>query len=153
MVSLLEEARRSSELRQWLTQRDMLRGWDYHSGTGRLHIAQCLDHFCSEVFGIRSFRALEGDVELPPEEEAVFPALYYGPTADSVYEDGSLPRRPCPFSGKRSPARPRPQAATVADYDWRMLAIAMKDHGWRLYVMKMIADDAEPAFAMLPQEA
>lgn len=153
MIDLIEEARNNAELRGWLTRREQLRRWDHHSGTGRLHIAHCLDHFCSETFGMRSFQVLSREFELPAEEQTVFAALYFGPTGLSIYEDGSLHRRPFPVQPKRSQSRPNSGVLKPSKYDWRMIAKAANDHGWRLYVMTMTGGDDTPAFSLLPQEA
>jgi hypothetical protein len=49
IVALIAEARWVKELRGWLTRREALKKWQHHQGTGRLHIAQCLDDFCQDV--------------------------------------------------------------------------------------------------------
>ena len=84
MVALITEARAKGELRKWVTKWELLRSWHHHPGTGRLHIAHCLDHFCREVFGRRSFVILDPNTVLPCEEETAFPACYYGPDGVAV---------------------------------------------------------------------
>ncbi|MBD1204751.1 MAG: hypothetical protein H9533_11510 [Rhodobacteraceae bacterium] len=103
MLALINEGRRKSELRGWLTQRELLLQWVHHEGSGRLHIVQCLDHFCREVFGRRSYEVLRPNWRLPKGEKPAFPAIYFGPTEPSVYTDG-LPRSR-PFATFRSEAK------------------------------------------------
>lgn len=91
MLALINEGRRKSELRAWLIQRELLCHWVHHEGSGRLHIVQCLDHFCREVFGQRSFEVLQRTWRLRKGQKPVFPAIYFGPTEPSIYTDG-LPR-------------------------------------------------------------
>lgn len=94
---LIVEARGNAELRNLVTVPDLLRSWDRDDGTGRLHIAHVLDHFCREVYGLRSFEVLNLDTDLRPVDDLAFPAEYYGPDAPPVYEDGALKERPCPW--------------------------------------------------------
>ncbi|MFN4154509.1 MAG: hypothetical protein ACK4HF_07630 [Paracoccaceae bacterium] len=94
---LIVEGRGNAELRCLVTAHDLLRSWNRHEGTGRLHIAHALDHFCREVYGLRSFEVLNPTRDLPPVDELAFPAEYFGPDAPPVYEDGALKERPCPW--------------------------------------------------------
>lgn len=98
---LIAEARRNAELRRLVTERDMLRSWhrlrgegfDGRQGTGRLHIAHVLDHFCRSVYALPSFEVLDPKTEIPAEDALAFPAEYFGPDAPPIYEDGALRRR------------------------------------------------------------
>ena len=152
MVALIAEARGKTELRKWLTQRELLRVWNHHPGTGRLHIAHCLDHFCSEVYGLRSFIILDSKTPLPSEEETAFPALYFGPGELPVYEDGSLKRLTCPWSSRPKMHPSRPSKVPPNGFDWRKLGMVMRDHGWRRYVEQDCGDDDAPAFDCLPNQ-
>ncbi|RGP37729.1 hypothetical protein D1012_07390 [Pseudotabrizicola alkalilacus] len=98
---LIAEGRGNSELRRLVTVRALLRSWVRDEGTGRLHIAHVLDHFCREVYGLRSFQVLNPNTILPPVEALCFPATYYGPDAPPVYEDGALKERPCPWMDRK----------------------------------------------------
>lgn len=98
---LIAEARDNAELRGLVTNREMLRSWarlrgtsdEGCPGTGRLYIAHVLDHYCREVYGLRSYEVLNPEVDLPDEDALAFPAAYFGPDAPPIYEDGSLKRR------------------------------------------------------------
>lgn len=90
---LIAEARGNAELRSLTTDRYFLRSWDRDEGTGRLHVAHVLDHYCREVYGLRSFEVLNPEAELPDADTLAFPAEYFGPDAQPIYEDGSLKRR------------------------------------------------------------
>lgn len=94
---LIGEGRGNAELRRLVTVRALLRSWSRDEGTGRLNIAHVLDHFCQEVYGLRSFQVLNPKTILPPVEALCFPAAYYGPEVPPVYEDGALKERPCPW--------------------------------------------------------
>jgi hypothetical protein len=128
------ECRGNSELRRLVTLRALLRSWDTDEGTGRLHIAHILDHFCREVYGLRSFEVLNPGTELPPEDVLAFPAEYFGPDALPVYEDGALKERSCSRT-HHCPKRPtrvsKPEVS--ATYDWRKIGRAMGDRGWRRF--------------------
>jgi hypothetical protein len=99
---LIVEGRSNAELRRLVTVRALLRSWVRDEGTGRLHIAHVLNHFCQEVYGLRSFEVLNPDTTLPSVDTLAFPAAYFGPDAPPVYEDGSLEERPCPWSTRQS---------------------------------------------------
>ncbi|UWQ15666.1 hypothetical protein K3556_07280 [Aliiroseovarius sp. M344] len=99
---LIGEARGVAELRRLVTTRQLLKCWDRDDGTGRLHIAHVLDHYCQEVYRQRSYEVLNPANNLPSAIKLVFPAEYYGPDAPSLYEDGRLKRRPSPW---RKPKR------------------------------------------------
>lgn len=99
---LIVEGRSNAELRRLVTVRALLRSWVRDEGTGRLHIAHVLDHFCQEVYRLRSFEVLNPDTKLPSVDALAFPAAYFGPDAPPVYEDGSLKERPCPWSTRQS---------------------------------------------------
>jgi hypothetical protein len=103
---LIAEARGNAELRAAVSRRECLRSWARAEGTGRLHIAHLLDHYCREVYGLRSFVVVNPETELPDPETLPFPAEYFGPDAPPVYEDGSLLRRPCPWATRRSQSAP-----------------------------------------------
>lgn len=132
MEKLIAKGRRNKELRRWLTNSDALGCRAHHRGTGRLHIAFCLVHYCREVYGMRSFAVLDPKISLPPEEKLAFPAQYFGPSEIMIYEDGSLTKRPCPWATrpKFTAVRP-PSGAPLAAYDWRKIARTMRDHGWQ----------------------
>lgn len=153
MVALIAEARGNSEMRKWLTLRGLLRCWEYHRGTGRLHIVHCLDHFCREVYGQRLFQVLDPKTPLPAEEEVAFPSACFGPDGDFIYEDGSLKRRPCPWASRPKAQPLRPTKAAPSGYDWRKIARAMNDPGWQRYIApKHRGDEDMPAYDCLPQE-
>lgn len=95
---LISEAREGAELRRLVTTRQLLKCWDRVEGTGRLHIAHILDHYCQEVYEQRSYEVLNPANSLPSAIMLAFPAEYYGPDAAPLYEDGSLKQRPCPWS-------------------------------------------------------
>jgi hypothetical protein len=97
---LIEEACGSVELRRLVTTRQLLKCWTRDEGTGRLHIAHVLDHYCKEVYGQRSYEVANPANRLPSAIMLAFPAEYYGPDAPLLYEDGSLKRRPCPWSSR-----------------------------------------------------
>ena len=99
---LVVEGRGNAELRRLVTVRALLRCWNRDEGTGRLHIAHVLDHFCQEVYGQRSFVVLNPKTVLPPVDALAFPAEYFGPDAPPVYEDGALKERPCPWKERQS---------------------------------------------------
>jgi hypothetical protein len=103
---LILEARGNAELRRLVTVRALLRSWGRNEGTGRLHIAHVLDHFCREVYGLRSFKVVDPNYVIPTEEALAFPAEYFGPDAPPVYEDGSLKRRPCPWATRNVQSAP-----------------------------------------------
>jgi hypothetical protein len=150
-VDLIAEARRKAELRGWLTRKEALRPWQHHQGTGRLHIAQCLDDFCQEVYRMRSFEVLDPETTLPPEAEVAFPALYYGPGQTPIYESGDLERRPCSWANRdrNRPAR-NSKPETSPTYDWRKIGRAMGDRGWQRYIGSNHQDhDAQPMTSSL----
>ncbi|RWR29642.1 hypothetical protein D2T31_09365 [Sinirhodobacter populi] len=93
MERLIAEARGSAELRKGVTNPAMLQSWTRDEGSGRLHIAHVLDHYCREVYGLRSFEALNPAHHLPPSADLAFPAEYFGPDAPPIYGDGSLKMR------------------------------------------------------------
>lgn len=97
---LIAMARRNSELRRLVTKREMLRSWVRDEGTGRLHIAHVLDHYCREVYARRSYEVMNPQTVLAHPDEFIFPAEYFGPDAPPVYEDGCLKQRPCPWSNR-----------------------------------------------------
>lgn len=99
---LIAMARRNAELRRLVTNREMLRSWMRDEGTGRLHIAHVLDHYCREVYGQRSFEVVNPATELPGSDELVFPAEYFGPDAPPIYKDGGLNVRPCPWKARKA---------------------------------------------------
>lgn len=98
---LIAEGRYNAELRRLITIRCLVRSWFGIEGTGRLHIAHVLDHFCQEVYGMRSFEVLDRDTSLPPLHALAFPTEYFGPDAPPVYSDGALKERPCPWTHRR----------------------------------------------------
>lgn len=98
---LIAEARGHAELRRLVTERALLRSWNRDEGTGRLHIAHVLDHYCLEVHGQRSFVVLDPATVPASAEDLAFPAEYFGPDAAPVYEDGTLKHRPCPWGTRR----------------------------------------------------
>lgn len=98
MQRLITEARGNAELRCLVTNRKMLRSWARDEGTGRLHIAHVLDHYCREVYERRSCEVLNPEAELPSTNVLAFPAEYFGPDSPPIYEDGSLKKRPCPWT-------------------------------------------------------
>ncbi len=101
---LITEARGVAELRRLVTTRQLLKCWTRDEGTGRLHIAHVLDHYCQEVYGKRSFEVLAPETARPSASMLAFPAEYYGPDAPPLYEEGSLKRRPCPWSSRKATA-------------------------------------------------
>jgi hypothetical protein len=148
---LIVKGRGNAELRRLVTVRALLRSWIRDAGTGRLHIAHVLDHFCQEVYGLRSFEVLDPGTTLPPVDALAFPAEYFGPDASPVYEDGALKERPCPWSNRaadRPPVITKPDART--SYDWRKLGRAMKDRGWQRYIGPKDAET--PAYDCLPKQ-
>lgn len=98
---LIVEARGNAELRRLVTVRALLRSWIRDEGTGRLHIAHVLDHFSQEVYGLRSFEALNPGTILPTVDALAFPTEYFGPDAPPVYGDGELKERPCPWMARK----------------------------------------------------
>lgn len=148
---LIVEGRGNAELRRLVTVRALLRSWVRDEGTGRLHIAHVLDHFCQEVYGLRSFEVLNPNVVLPPVDALAFPAEYFGPDTPPVYGDGALKERP---SAARPLVGDRPTTATTPDaraaYDWCKLGRAMKDRGWQRYVGPKDAET--PAYDCLPKQ-
>jgi hypothetical protein len=134
---LIAEGRGNADLRRLVTLRDLLRSWARQEATGRLHIAHVLDHYCCEVYGRRSFEVLNPASDLPSADALCFPALYFGPDAPPVYEDGSLTRRPDPWMRKAGAGKSlhhykgKPEGAP---YDWLRLARAMNDHRWQDHV-------------------
>lgn len=106
MQRLIAEARGNAELRCLVTNREMLRSWARlrgnrdagGAGTGRLHIAHVLDHYCREVYGQRSYEVVNPETVLPSSDELAFPAEYFGPDAPPIYGDGILKERPCPWT-------------------------------------------------------
>jgi hypothetical protein len=153
LVDLITEARGNAELREWLTRRDAVTPWRYRNGTGRLHIAQCLDDFCKGVYRKRSFEMLNPSNPLPSEAEVAFPATYFGPGETPIYESGDLERRPCPRAvrHRNRPARiSKPE--TSASYDWRKIGRAMRDRGWQRYIGPKHQDDDTPAYDLLPDQ-
>lgn len=153
MVALIAEARVKAELRKCLTKRELLRVWNHHPGTGRLHIAHCLDHFCGEVYGLRSYIILDPKTPLPCEEETAFPSIYQGPDVPPVYEDGSLKRRACPWTSRPKTQPTRSSKVPSNSYDWRKIARSMNDHGWQRYIGQNHADDDAPAHDCLTQQS
>lgn len=118
MIALINEAKRNKELRVWITQRDLMRQWLHQEGTGRLHIAQCLDHFCSEAYGYRSYEVVRPNWRLPSGQKPAFPAAYFGPTSPSIYTDGNVHNRPCPWSSRhKGHVRPHSQESAAGWYD------------------------------------
>lgn len=100
---LIAEGRGNAELRRLVTARALLRSWIRDEGTGRLQIAHVLDHFCQEVYGLRSYEVLNPATPVPPVDALAFPAAYFGPDAPPVYEDGALKERPCRWTaGQKS---------------------------------------------------
>jgi len=97
MEKLIVEARGNAELRRLITVRALLRSWLRRRETGRLHIAHVLDHYCQEVYGMRSYEFVDPKTELPSQDDLTFPAAYFGPDEPSIYEDGGLNERPCPW--------------------------------------------------------
>lgn len=101
LEALIEEARQKSELAIALTKRAALHPWRPYrcpeGGVMRRHIAAELDHYCQEVRGARSFDVLNPERPLVAPEHLCFPAVYFGPDAPPIYEDGSLQQRPCPW--------------------------------------------------------
>ncbi|PVA11554.1 hypothetical protein DC366_00860 [Pelagivirga sediminicola] len=102
---LIVEARRLAETRRLVTAREYLRSWGRDEGTGRLHIAHVLDHYCQEVYGLRSYEAANPETVIPAEDDLAFPAEYFGPDQPPIYEDGSLNRRPCSWATRKTAAR------------------------------------------------
>ena len=100
LEKLIKEVRAHAELRGLVTLRQLLRSWSRDEGTGRLHIAHVLDHYCQEVYGMRSFVVVNPETELPSEDALTFPAEYFGPDAHPVYEDGSLKVRPWSWAAR-----------------------------------------------------
>lgn len=101
---LIAEGRGNAELRRLVTVRDLLRSWGRDEGTGRLHIVHILDHFCQEVYGMRSFQVFNPATKLPSADILAFPAAYFGPDAPPVYEDGRLKTRPGHWGNRKSPS-------------------------------------------------
>lgn len=129
MEKLIAEGRGNRELRKWLTKWEAIGCRAHSRGTGRLHIAFCLDAYCREVYGMRSFNVLNPEKSIPHEYGLAVPAQYFGPYEMSVYEDGSLTRRPCPWATRPKLTAARPvSVASRSAYDWRRIARAMGDH-------------------------
>ena len=109
MERLIAEVRGNAELRRLVTNREMLRSWTRlrgnqdagDAGTGRLHIAHVLDHYCREIYGMRSYEVVAPETVLTSPRDLAFPAAYFGPDAPPIYEDGSLKRRPCPWTTRK----------------------------------------------------
>ncbi|RAZ82374.1 hypothetical protein [Cereibacter johrii] len=142
LVRLIAEGRKLAELRDLVTLRCLLRSWSCDEGTGRLNIAHVLDHFCREVYGLRSFEVLDPARVLPPEAELAFPATYFGPDAPSIYEDGSLRRGFGVTTARQAWSVPVAyviERKSTNVYDWRTIGRAMRDHGWTRY-----ADPRDP---------
>lgn len=99
---LISEVREGAELRRLVTTRQLLKCWNRDEGTGRLHIAHVLDHYCQVVYGQRSYEVANPANRLPSAIMLAFPAEYYGPDAPPLYEDGSMKRRPCPWSNRKA---------------------------------------------------
>lgn len=112
LEKLIVEGRKVKELRTFVTTRALLKSWSRGEGTGRLHIAHLLDHYCQEVYRMRSFEVLNPANVLPCETDIVFPAEYFGPEAMPVYEGGTLKHRPCPW-GNRNCAIPANRPSTT----------------------------------------
>lgn len=110
---LIGEARGNAELRCLMTNREILRSWARlrgnrdagGAGTGRLHIAHVLDHYCREVYALRSYEVVDPATVLPSSDDLAFPAEYFGPDAPPIYEDGSLKKRPCPWAARKEERR------------------------------------------------
>lgn len=133
MQALIALARRTKELRVWLTKRDALGCRRHHQGTGRLHIAFCLDHYCQQVYGQRSFVMLDPKLELPRDEDMAFPCEYFDPYRAPTFGSGDLQERPCPWSNRAKIVATRSAPMTPRGaYDWRKIAIALEEHRWRL---------------------
>jgi hypothetical protein len=98
MVKLIDEGRRVQRLRACLTLAPLVQSYGREGGSGRLHIANLLNDFCKEVYGMRSYEVLDPATVLPSHEDLAFPALFYGPDEPAIYEDGSLNLRPCPWA-------------------------------------------------------
>jgi hypothetical protein len=93
----------SAELRRLVTTRAVLQSWNRDQGTGRLHIAHVLDHYCQEVYGLRSYEVLNPTTVLPRTDDLAFPSEYYGPDQPPIYEDGTLTERPCSWLSSKVP--------------------------------------------------
>ena len=144
MVALIAEARGKAELRKWLSKRDLLRSWG--------HIAHCLNHFCKEVYGLRSSIILDPARPLPCVVKTAFPAEYYGPDRPPVYEDGSLKQRPSAWSTRPLMGPFRPSRVPPHAYDWLKIGRGMDDHGWQRHIEQEEWDDDKPAYDFLPQQ-
>jgi hypothetical protein len=157
LVMLIAEARTLKELRDAVTQRHLLHDWTGEKATGRLNIGHVLDHFCKEVFGMRSFAVLDPKTELPAPTDLVFPASYFGPDKPPIYEDGIMQTRQCPHQMSKEPrwAGNPPSSVSktnpTSTYDWRKIGRAMCDTGWQRYVRKDF-HEAMPAYECLPQQ-
>jgi hypothetical protein len=125
MEKVISEARGKAELRQWLTKREALGCRWHNQGTGRLHIAFCLDHYCKEIYRMRSFKALNPATELPSGLQTAYPAAYYDPYQPPLFEDGSLQRRPCPWSTGTKAIATKAPGNWSGVYDWRKIASAL----------------------------
>jgi len=145
IVRLIEQGRAERELRGLLSKRERVSSWARDHGTGRLHIAHVLDHFCQEVYRARSWDVLNPRTVLPGQDGVAFPSHYFGPDAEPIYEDGCLVLRPCPWAEHR---RNRPSSFIKGSrkdrsggYDWRRIAWTMQDHGWQSYYTDRELDD------------
>lgn len=98
MVKLIDEGRRVQRLRACLTLAPLVHSYGREGGSGRLHIANLLNDFCKEVYGMRSFEVLDPATVLPSHDDLAFPALFDGADEPAVYEDGSLIQRPCSWA-------------------------------------------------------
>lgn len=109
LEKLIAEGRKVKELRDLVTRRHLLESWLRGKNTGHLHIAHVLDHYCQEVYGMRSYEVLNNATVLPPQADLAFPAEYFGPDMPPFYGDGILRRRPCPWRNwELSPQANRP---------------------------------------------
>lgn len=147
LVRLIAEGRKLAELRGLVTLRCLLRSWSCDEGTGRLNIAHVLDHFCREVYGLRSFEVLDPVRVLPPEAELAFPATYFGPDAPSIYEAGSLRRGFGVTASRQDWSVPAPyviERTPTNVYDWRAIGRAMRDHRWTRYADPKDPDTPSP---------
>ncbi len=100
LESLIAQGQGNVELRQLLTLRHLLQDWT-RGVAGRIGIAHSVDHYCREVYGLRSYEVLDPSTALPSADALAFPAEYFGPDAPPVYEDGTLKKRPCPWATRK----------------------------------------------------